>query len=356
MLEILKYLVGSAGASGYGSKSTAVEVTQSCPHLCSVTAIITGATSGIGEETARVLAKRGARIVLPARNLKAAEEAKARIKSESESECSDHSRITVMELDLSSLNSVRNFVSKFESLNLPLNLLINNAGRFCYEHAISEDGIEMTFTTNYLGQYIGEQILFSGHFLLTKLLLNKMIETAKLTGIQGRIVNLTSNIHSWFSGDIFEYLGRISRSNSREYDATRAYALSKLANVLHTVQLAHRLQETEANVTVNCVHPGVVRTKLNRDREGFVTDLIFYMASKTKLLKTIPQGAATSCYVATNRNVENVNGKYFADCNEQGSCESKLGTKSAPLAARLWSASEPSSPLLQVTEPTREDA
>ncbi|XP_022145404.1 short-chain dehydrogenase TIC 32, chloroplastic isoform X4 [Momordica charantia] len=317
MLEILKYLVGSAGASGYGSKSTAVEVTQSCPHLCSVTAIITGATSGIGEETARVLAKRGARIVLPARNLKAAEEAKARIKSESESECSDHSRITVMELDLSSLNSVRNFVSKFESLNLPLNLLINNAGRFCYEHAISEDGIEMTFTTNYLG-------------------------------IQGRIVNLTSNIHSWFSGDIFEYLGRISRSNSREYDATRAYALSKLANVLHTVQLAHRLQETEANVTVNCVHPGVVRTKLNRDREGFVTDLIFYMASKTKLLKTIPQGAATSCYVATNRNVENVNGKYFADCNEQGSCESKLGTKSAPLAARLWSASEPSSPLLQV--------
>lgn len=64
------------------------------------------------------------------------------------------------------------------------------------------------------------------------------------------------------------------------------------------------------------------------------------MASKSKLLKTIPQGAATSCYVAANRKVENVNGKYFADCNEQESCESKLGTKSTHLAARLWSASE----------------
>ncbi|XP_038876602.1 short-chain dehydrogenase TIC 32 A, chloroplastic-like isoform X2 [Benincasa hispida] len=323
---MLRYLVGSAGASGYGSKSTAEEVTRSCTHLSSITVIVTGATSGIGEETTRVLAKRGARIVIPARNLKAAEEAKTRIVSELE--CFDHSRITVMVLDLSSLNSVMNFVSEFESLNLPLNVLINNAGRFCYERASSEDGIEMTFATNYLG-----------HFLLTKLLLNKMTETAKSTGIQGRIVNVTSNIHSGFSGDIFEYLSQISRNNNnREYDATRAYAFSKLANVLHTVQLAHRLQEMKANVTVNCVHPGVVRTNLNRDREGFITDLIFYLASKSKLLKTIPQSAATSCYVATNRNVENVNGKYFADCNEQGSCDSN--TKSAHLAERLWSASE----------------
>lgn len=146
MLEMLKYLVGSAGASGYSSNSTAEEVTQSSTHLNSITAIVTGsfistpifyiyifwilsltnfgagATSGIGEETARVLAKRGARIVIPARNLKAAEEAKARIVSELE--CFDYSRITVMVLDLSSLNSVMNFVSEFEALNLPLNLLM----------------------------------------------------------------------------------------------------------------------------------------------------------------------------------------------------------------------------------------
>ena len=74
---------------------------------------------------------------------------------------------------------------------------------------------------------------------------------------------------------------------SRPYDATQAYAVSKLANVLHTKELAARLQEMGADVTVNCVHPGIVRTRLNRDREGLVTDLVFVLLSK--LLKTIPQ-------------------------------------------------------------------
>ncbi|KAL9439644.1 hypothetical protein AB3S75_025162 [Citrus x aurantiifolia] len=318
MLETVKYLLGSAGASGYGSKSTAEQVTDGCPNLSSVTAIITGATSGIGAETARVLAKRGARLVLPARSLKAAEEAKARLASD----CPG-SDIVVLPLDLSSLCSVRNFVSQFHSLNLPLNLLINNAGKFAHQHAISEDGIEMTFATNYLG-----------HFLLTKLLLKKMIETAKATGIQGRIVNVSSSIHGWFSGDMIRYLGQISRDRSH-YDATRAYALSKLANVLHTKELAQRLKQMEANVTVNCVHPGIVRTRLTREREGFITDLVFFLTSK--LLKTIPQGAATTCYVAIHPRLVNVSGKYFADCNEAWT--SKLGSNSNE-ASRLWAASE----------------
>ncbi|KAK0587300.1 hypothetical protein LWI29_020793 [Acer saccharum] len=318
MLETVKYLIGSIGPSGYGSKSTAEQVTETCRDMRSVTAIITGATSGIGAETARVLAKRGARLVLPARSLKAAEETKARIVSEFPG-----SDIVVMALDLSSLNSVRNFVSEFESLNFPLNLLINNAGKFAHEHAISEDGIEMTFATNYLG-----------HFLLTKLLLKKMIETAKETGVQGRIVNVSSTIHGWFSGDMIRYLGQISR-NKCDYDATRAYAVSKLANVLHTKELAHRLSQMDANVTVNCVHPGIVRTRLTREREGLITDLVFFLTSK--LLKTIPQAAATTCYVAIHPRLVNVSGKYFADCNE--SWTSKLGSNSNE-AARLWSASE----------------
>ncbi|KAJ4711838.1 short-chain dehydrogenase TIC 32, chloroplastic-like [Melia azedarach] len=318
MLEAVKYLLGAVGASGYGSKTTAEQVTESCPDLISITAIITGATSGIGAETARVLAKRGARLVLPARSLKAAEDAKARILSE----CPG-SEIIVMALDLSSLNSVHNFVSEFESLRLPLNLLINNAGKFAHEHALSEDGIEMTFATNYLG-----------HFLLTKLLLKTMIETARETGIQGRIVNVSSSIHGWFSGDMIRYLGQISRNRSH-YDATRAYALSKLANVLHTKEIAQRLKKMEANVTVNCVHPGIVRTRLTREREGFITDLVFFLTSK--LLKTIPQGAATTCYAAIHPRLLNVSGKYFADCNEAWT--SKLGSNSTE-AARLWTASE----------------
>ncbi|XP_062028093.1 short-chain dehydrogenase TIC 32 B, chloroplastic-like isoform X1 [Rosa rugosa] len=319
MLETVKYLIGSVGTSGYGSKSTAEQVTDSCPDLRSITAIITGATSGIGAETARVLAKRGAKLVLPARSLKAAEDAKARVLSEF-----PDSEIIVMALDLSSLASVRNFVSEFESLHLPLNLLINNAGKFAHEHAISEDGIEMTFATNYLG-----------HFLLTKLLLNKMIQTAKATGVQGRIVNVSSAIHGWFSGDTIQYLGEISRSRSSQYDETRAYALSKLANVLHTKELGRRLREVEANVTVNCVHPGIVRTRLTREREGLATDMVFLFASK--LLKTIPQAAATTCYVATHPRLIGVSGKYFADCNETS--PSKLGSNLVE-ASRLWSASE----------------
>lgn len=318
MLETVKYLIGSPGASGYGSKSTAEQVTENTGDLSSITAIITGATSGIGEETARVLAKRGARLVLPARSMKAAEEVKARIVSEI-----PDSEIIVMSLDLSSLGSVRKFASEFVSLGFPLNLLINNAGKFAYDHAISEDGIEMTFATNYLG-----------HFLLTILLLNKIIETAKTTGIHGRIVNVSSSIHGWFSGDMIGYLAQISRNKSH-YDPTRAYALSKLANVLHTKELAQKLEKMEANVSVNCVHPGIVRTRLTREREGIATDLAFLLASK--LLKTIPQAAATTCYVATHQRLLNVSGKYFSDCNETWA--SKQGSNSTE-AARLWAASE----------------
>jgi NAD(P)-dependent dehydrogenase (short-subunit alcohol dehydrogenase family) len=228
-----------------------------------------------------------------------------------------------MHLDLSSLTSVRRFVDDFESLNLPLNILINNAGKYAHKHALSEDGVEMTFATNYLG-----------HFLLTKLLLKKMIETAAQTGVQGRIVNVTSVVHSWFSGDMLQYLADISRNN-RNYDATRAYALSKLANVLHTVELSRLLHKMDANVTANCVHPGIVKTRLTRDREGVVTDLVFFLTSK--LLKSVPQAAATTCYVATSPRLRNVCGKYFSDCNEarsskSGSCNLK--------AQRLWTASD----------------
>ncbi|KAI3687430.1 hypothetical protein L1987_81126 [Smallanthus sonchifolius] len=318
MKETIKYLTGSVGPSGYGSKSTAEQVTNNCRFGSSSTAIITGSTSGIGAETARVLAKRGVRIVMPARNLKAAEKIKASIISEF-----PHSEIIILTLDLSSLCSVRSFVTEFEALNLPLNLLINNAGKFSHRHRVSQDGMEMTFATNYLG-----------HFLLTKLLMKIMIDTAKLTGVQGRIVNVSSGIHTWFSGDLIRSVGQITRDKS-QYDATRAYAISKLANVLHTKELARRLKQMDANVIVNCVHPGIVKTRLTRDHEGFFTSLIFFLASK--LLKTIPQAAATTCYVATHPNLTDVNGKYFVDCNEAS--PSKLACNPDE-GARLWSFSE----------------
>nr|GEV81286.1 short-chain dehydrogenase TIC 32, chloroplastic-like [Tanacetum cinerariifolium] len=318
MLETVKYLIGFVGPSGYGSKSTAEQVTVRYHAEYSSTAIITGATSGIGAETARVLAKHGFRVVMPARNIKVAENTKARILSEF-----PNAEILIMTLDLSSLNSVRSFVSDFEALNLPLNLLINNAGKYSNDHRISQDGMEMTFATNHLG-----------HFLLTKLLMKNMIETAKVTDMQGRIVNVSSAIHTWFSGNLIRSIAQITQDKS-QYDATRAYAISKLANLLHTKELARRLKQMDANVIVNCVHPGIVRTGLMRDREGIVTDLIFSLASK--LLKTIPQAAATTCYVATNPSLTNMSGKYFVDCNEAS--PSKLACNPDE-AARLWSFSE----------------
>ncbi|XP_062209076.1 short-chain dehydrogenase TIC 32 B, chloroplastic-like [Phragmites australis] len=319
MLQAVKYLLGSPGANGFGSKSTAEDVTAASPDLGSVTAIITGATSGIGAETARVLAKRGARVVIPARNVKAAEDMRARILSE----CPG-ADVLVLPLDLSSLASVRAFTDRFLALGLPLHLLVNNAGKFSHgQLALSEDGVEMTFATNYLG-----------HFLLTKLLVGRMAETAAATGVQGRIVNVSSSVHGWFAGDWAEYLHLVTRRKIA-YDATQAYAVSKLANVLHTRELAARLQEMGANVTVNCVHPGIVRTRLNRDREGLLTDLVFLLLSK--LLKTIPQAAATTCYVAAHPRVAGVSGRYFADCNE--ALPSPAATNRHE-AARLWQISE----------------
>jgi NAD(P)-dependent dehydrogenase (short-subunit alcohol dehydrogenase family) len=102
-----------------------------------------------------------------------------------------------------------------------------------------------------------------------------MAETARDTGIEGRIVNVSSTIHSWFPGDddALGYLDRVTRRKMCVIccDPTRAYALSKLANVLHTRVLADRLREMGANVTANCVHPGIVRTRLIRDRDGLIT-------------------------------------------------------------------------------------
>jgi len=233
--------------------------------------------------------------------------------------------VTVLPLDLSSLASVRRFVKRFLHLGLPLNLLVNNAGKYADRFAVSEDGVEMTFATNYLG-----------HFLLTRLLLDKMAETARDTGVEGRIVNVSSTIHSWFPADddALAYLDRVTRRKI-QYDPTKAYALSKLANVLHTRALADRLKEMGANVTANCVHPGIVRTRLIRDRDGLITNTVFFLASK--LLKTIPQAAATTCYVAVHPAVAGVSGKYFADCNEAS--PSRLGASSEE-ASRLWTFSE----------------
>ncbi|KAF3437481.1 hypothetical protein FNV43_RR20234 [Rhamnella rubrinervis] len=315
MKETLRYLAGIAGPSGYGSKSTAEQVTEHCcdsslpSHL---TAIITGGTSGIGVETARVLAKRGVRIVIPARDLTKAAQVKYQIQRET-----PKAEVIVLEIDLSSFASVQSFCSHFLSLGLPLNILINNAGIFSQTMEYSEDKIEMTFATNYLG-----------HYLLTEMLLEKMVDTAAQTGIQGRIINVSSVIHSWVKRDSFRFNEML---NPKNYNGTRAYAQSKLANILHAKELSRQLKARNARVTINAVHPGIVKTGIIRAHKGIITDSVFFLASK--LLKSTSQGAATTCYVALSPQIEGVSGKYFADCNER-SCSTLANDESE--AQKLW--------------------
>ncbi|KAJ7956202.1 Short-chain dehydrogenase TIC 32, chloroplastic [Quillaja saponaria] len=314
MKATLKYMAGIAGPSGYGSNSTAEQVIQdsSCFFSDQLTAIITGATSGIGAETARMLAKKGLRIVIAGRDLKKAKEVRENIWKET-----PNAEVIVLEIDLTSFASIHRFCSEFLSLGLPLHILINNAGIFSQKLEFSEEKVEMTFATNYLG-----------HYLLTEMLIEKMVETSETTGIQGRIINVSSVIHSWVKRDGFCFNHMINGTN---YNGTEAYAQSKLANILHAKELARQLRERNANVTINAVHPGIVKTGIIRAHNGLITDSLFFFASK--LLKSTSQGASTTCYVALSSKIEGVSGKYFADCNESN-CSSLANDEAE--AEKLW--------------------
>ncbi|WMV44374.1 hypothetical protein MTR67_037759 [Solanum verrucosum] len=307
---MFRLITGRPGPSGFGSASTAEQVTHGIDGS-NLTAIVTGGASGIGLETARVLAMRNVQVIIAARNMEAANKAKQCILNDNK-----NARVDVEKLDLSSIRSVKTFTDNFKSLDLPLNILINNAGIMFCPFQLSEDGVEMQFATNHLG-----------HFYLTNLLLDKMKETAKSSGIEGRIVNLSSVAHicPYKGGIRFQ---KINQKNS--YQNKLAYAQSKLANILHANELSRRLQEEGANITVNSVHPGLIMTPLMRHSALLMR---IFRAFTCILWKNVPQGAATTCYVALHPSLKGVTGKYYYDCNEYK--PSKLARDEA-LAKNLW--------------------
>ncbi|GMI96501.1 hypothetical protein like AT2G37540 [Hibiscus trionum] len=307
---MFRLISGCAGRNGFGSASTAEQVTQGIDGT-NFTAIVTGGASGIGFETSRVLALRGVHVIIAARNMKAANEAKEKILTHNKT-----ARLDVLELDLCSLKSITSFAHNFIALNLPLNILINNAGIMFCPFQLSQDGIEVQFATNHIG-----------HFLLTNLLLDKMKNTAEASGIQGRIVNLSSIAHRY----TYKKGIRFQKINDKNgYNDKRAYGQSKLANILHANELARRLQEEGLNITVNSVHPGLIMTPLFR-----------YSAVLMKILKlfsffmwkNVPQGAATTCYAVLHPRLNGVTGKYFADCNEM---KPSSYARNESLARELW--------------------
>uniref|UniRef100_A0A5B7BUW9 Short-chain dehydrogenase TIC 32 n=1 Tax=Davidia involucrata TaxID=16924 RepID=A0A5B7BUW9_DAVIN len=225
-------------------------------------------------------------------------------------------KVDAMELDLSSMASVRKFASDFTSSRLPLNLLINNAGVMATPFMLSKDNIELQFATNHLG-----------HFLLTNLLLDTMKETTRESKREGRIVNVSSEAHR------FPYREgiRFDKINDQAgYSSLSAYGQSKLANVLHANELARRLKEDGANITANSLHPGAITTNLFRYHsfvEGLVNKLGKYV------LKNVPQGAATTCYVALHPQVKGKSGEYFADSNL---AKASVQSTNVELARKLW--------------------
>ncbi|CAN6462465.1 unnamed protein product [Victoria cruziana] len=238
------WFLGFKGPSGFSACSTAEEVTKEVDRS-GLVAIVTGASSGIGTETTRVLALRGVHVFMAVRNMGAGKNVKDAIIKDNPT-----AKIDVMELDLTSKASVRKFASEYMSLNLPLNILINNAGIMATPHLLSEDGIELQFATNHVG-----------HFLLTDLLLEKMKTTAQKCNIEGRIVNVSSEAHRLTYKEGIRF-GKINDKSG--YGSWGAYGQSKLANILHAAELSRLLKEEGANITANSLHPGVIATKLLR--------------------------------------------------------------------------------------------
>ncbi|XP_060203683.1 short-chain dehydrogenase TIC 32, chloroplastic-like [Lycium barbarum] len=286
------WFLNKKGPSGFSSNSTAEEVTQGIDGSA-LTAIVTGASSGIGAETARVLALRGVHVIMGVRNISAGKQVKEAIIRDV-----PEAKIDALELDLSSLASVRNFASNYNSLGLPLNLLINNAGIMATPFALSKDKIELQFATNHVG-----------HFLLTNLLLDVMKRTACQSRKEGRIVNVSSRRHKFSYNEGI----RFNKINDQSgYTSLSAYGQSKLANVLHANELARRLKDEGMEITANSLHPGAIATNLFR-QHNIISGIVNVIGKH--VLKNVQQGAATTCYVALHPDVKGVSGKYYANCN-----------------------------------------
>jgi NAD(P)-dependent dehydrogenase (short-subunit alcohol dehydrogenase family) len=258
--------------------------------------LVTGSTDGIGKATALELARRGAHVILHGRDQEKGEA----VLEEIEEKSKNHHLDLFIE-DLSSLERVRKLAFEVEYEYRRMHVLINNAGVFMPERKLSEDGIEMTFTVNYLAP-----------FLLTRKLLDLLRDSSP-----SRIINVASVAHESARMDWDNLQG------DRQYDGFQAYAFSKLALIMFTYALAEKLEGT--GITVNCLHPGVIKTKLLR--AGFGD----YPGAPPQ------HGARTPVYLATSPDVENVSGKYFENCIPKRSSSLSYDRK---LQEKLWEISE----------------
>lgn len=278
------------------------------------TALVTGATSGLGAETVRSLAAAGATVILAARDFDAAVCRARRIR-----DLHPKADLDVIGLDLTDLNSVRAAAGVLALRRTGLDLLINNAGVMYPPLTRTDSGFELQFATNHLG-----------HFLLTTELLPILARSAERTGVPARVVTLSSDAHRAHPVDL-----RDPQFWQRPYDKFVAYGQSKAANVLMTVELPRRAA-TPA-VAAYAVHPGIVVTGLARfmSRDDFakMKELTARTPNRLAHPKPIEQGAATTVWAATAAELETHPGAYLADCAIGAAADHATDPD---VAAELW--------------------
>lgn len=266
--------------------------------------LITGGTNGIGKRTALVLAKMGATVVIVGRSAPKTAQVVEEIRASS-----GNPNVDSLLADLSSQRDVRRLADKFKSKYQYLHVLINNAGAAFMKRQLSVDGIEMTLALDHLA-----------YFLLTNLLLDTLIASTP-----ARIINVSSGAHT---------SGRIEFNNlqgERAY-GPGAYPNSKLANILFTVELAQRLEDT--CVTVNALHPGFTATGFGKNNGKVMSALVSILVPL--VARSPAKGAETSIYPASSPEVEGITGKYFFNSHETPTAVQATDRSDAE---KLWSVS-----------------
>jgi NAD(P)-dependent dehydrogenase (short-subunit alcohol dehydrogenase family) len=248
-------------------------------NLSGKLAVVTGASSGIGKEIARGLARQGAEVILACRNLMKAESAKQELLVDA-----PKAKISVMQVDLSRLASIRAFAKAFSDKYPQLDILVNNAGGWTTDRENSPDGIELTWMTNVVGPN-----------LLTQLLIPAMTARGR-----ARIINVSSTVASGLDLNDIEF-------KSRKYSGVTAYSQTKQANRMLTWAMADQL--SGSGVAVNAMSPGLVKTSLNRNAKGFVGFMFGLMVPM--MGKPPAVGADTAVWLASSPEVEGVTGKFY---------------------------------------------
>ena len=305
----------------FDKDSTSNDVIQGA-DLTGKTVLITGASGGLGAETARALASVGANVTLAARDIEKAESVAASIRDSGVA-----GNIQVTALELTSLDNVRDCAKRFLAENEVLDILINNAGLMGCELTRTAAGWELQLATNHIG-----------HFLLTCLLVPALRSAAP-----ARIVNLSSAGHRLGDVDFDD-----PHFETRDYDKWEAYGQSKTANILFTRELDRRLGAQ--GVRAIAVHPGMIMTELGRHlTPEDVQDLMSRGDPEggRPTFKSIEQGAATSCWAASAPELEGQGGIYCEDCHvaeEKVDGASISGVSPHAMnpesALRLWALSE----------------